>query len=170
MRATGRKPKPTRLKELAGNPGGRKLNDREPDFPADSRLMAAPEWFDPLARAEWERIAPAIMAAGIFTNADRAALEGYCKAYSRWRQAEEIIERSASMMVKTPNGHLQQMPHVSIAQRYLKIMVAIATEFGFTPAARSRIAVGKAPDAEDDAFFDRPAAKPDVESQELHRA
>jgi phage terminase small subunit len=43
-------------------------------------------------------------------------------------------------MVKSPNGFPVQSPYVSIANRQAEIMMRIASEFGFTPASRSRIA------------------------------
>jgi Phage terminase, small subunit len=42
-------------------------------------------------------------------------------------------------MVKSPSGYPIQSPYVSIANRQAEIMMRIASEFGFTPASRSRI-------------------------------
>lgn len=42
-------------------------------------------------------------------------------------------------IVKTPSGYWQQVPQVSIAQTYLKIMNKFCEQFGLTPSARSRI-------------------------------
>ena len=44
--------------------------------------------------------------------------------------------------MKTPSGYWQQVPQVSIAQTYLKIMNKIAEQFGLTPSSRSRIIAG----------------------------
>jgi hypothetical protein len=43
-------------------------------------------------------------------------------------------------MVKSPNGYPIQWPYIAIANRQAEIMLRIASEFGFTPASRSRIA------------------------------
>jgi phage terminase small subunit len=43
-------------------------------------------------------------------------------------------------MVKSPTGLSIQSPYVSIANRPAEIMMRIASELGFTPASRSRIA------------------------------
>ena len=51
----GRKPKPTALKKLEGNPGKRKLNTKEP-IPAKG-MLNCPEWLLPEAKKEWERLA-----------------------------------------------------------------------------------------------------------------
>jgi phage terminase small subunit len=42
-------------------------------------------------------------------------------------------------MVKSPSGYPIQSPYVAIANRQAEIMMRIASEFGFTPASRSRI-------------------------------
>jgi phage terminase small subunit len=49
-------------------------------------------------------------------------------------------------MIKAPSGFPVQSPYLAIANRQAEIMMRIASEFGFTPASRSRIATpAKAP-------------------------
>ena len=50
----GRKPKPTAVKKLEGNPGKRKLNTKEP-IPAKG-MPACPDWLMPEAKKEWESL------------------------------------------------------------------------------------------------------------------
>ena len=50
----GRKPKPTALKKLEGNPGKRKLNTKEP-MPGKG-MPDCPKWLLPEAKKEWERL------------------------------------------------------------------------------------------------------------------
>ena len=57
---------------------------------------------------------------------------------ARWKEAEEFITQHGTI-VKTPSGYWQQVPQVSIAQTYLKIMNKFAEQFGLTPSSRSRI-------------------------------
>ena len=78
---------------------------------------------------------------GLLTEMDMAAFAGYCQAYARWREAEEFLTQHGSM-VRTPNGYLQQVPQVSIAQTNMKIMLKFCEQFGLTPSARSRIVGG----------------------------
>ena len=51
----GRKPKPTAIKKLEGNPGKRKLNTKEP-IPVKG-MPTCPEWLLPEAKKEWDRLA-----------------------------------------------------------------------------------------------------------------
>ena len=77
----------------------------------------------------------------MLTEVDQAAFASYCQAYARWKEAEEFMTQHGTI-VKTKSGYWQQVPQVSIAQTYLKIMNKIAEQFGLTPAARSRITAG----------------------------
>jgi P27 family predicted phage terminase small subunit len=132
----GRRPKPTSLKILTGNPGKRPLNSDEPR--PEPAIPDCPIELGPVARDEWDRMAPQLAALRILTHLDRAALAAYCGAYAMWAEATESIQKYGTM-VKSPTGYPVQSPYVSIANRQAEIMMRIASEFGFTPASRSRI-------------------------------
>ena len=135
-RPRGRKPKPTALKVLEGNPGKRPLNGHEPIPPKGE--LKCPSWLLPEAKKEWKRLASSLEAMGVLTMADLTAFAGYCQAYARWKEAEEFITQHGSIF-KTPSGYVQQVPQVSIAQQNLKIMQSFCSDFGLTPATRARI-------------------------------
>ena len=136
MPVRGRKPKPTALKVLEGNPGRHSLNEYEP-VPPKSKIQC-PKWLEAEAKKEWRRLAPSLEAMGVLTTVDISAFAGYCQAYARWKEAEEFITQHGSIF-QTPSGYVQQVPQVSIAQQNLKIMQSFCSEFGLTPATRSRI-------------------------------
>jgi phage terminase small subunit len=71
-------------------------------------------------------------------------------AYALWAEAIEATQKYGTM-VKSPSGYPVQSPYVSIANRQTEIMMRIASEFGFTPASRSRIA---APSEVEPSLFD----------------
>ena len=77
----GRKPKPTAIKELEGNPGKRQLNEYEP-HPA-AKAPTCPKWLDDDAKKEWRRLAKQMEQIGILTEVDMAAFAAYCQAYAR---------------------------------------------------------------------------------------
>ena len=139
MATRGRKPTPTAIKELEGNPGKRPLNDAEPK--PQKKAPACPKWLDAEAKKEWRRLAKTMEAMGVLTEVDMAAFAGYCQAYARWKQAEERIT-DRGLVMRTPSGYAQQVPYISIAQQYLRLMNQFAEQFGLTPAARSRIIAG----------------------------
>ena len=139
----GRKPKPTRLKVIAGNPGKRPLNKNEPK-PMTNTPDCPPE-LSPAAQQEWKRLVSELSALNMLTNLDRVALATYCEAYALWVEAISAI-RKYGTMVKSPSGYPMQSPYLAIANKQAEIMMRIASEFGLTPASRSRIAVPIEPD------------------------
>lgn len=156
----GRRPKPTRLKLLTGNPGKRPLNKDEPT--PEAAVPDCPPELGPVAKQEWDRLVAQLVPLRILTHLDRAALASYCSAYSLWAEATQAI-RTYGAMVKSPTGYPIQSPYVSIANRQTEIMMRIASEFGFTPASRSRIS---APAEPEQTLFDAfPPRKSDDDRQ-----
>jgi P27 family predicted phage terminase small subunit len=124
------------MKVLTGNPGKRPLNVTEPN-PAAAVPECPPE-LGPVAHREWNRLVGELAVLKLLTNLDRAALAAYCGSYALWAEAMEAIQKFGTM-VKSPSGYPIQSPYVAIANRQAEIMMRIASEFGFTPASRSRI-------------------------------
>jgi len=133
----GRRPKPTRLKMLTGNPGKRRLNEDEPR--PNPNIPECPPELGPVARTEWDRLVDELAVLRMLTNLDRAALAAYCGAYALWAEATVQLQKYGAM-IKSPTGFPIQSPYLSIVNRQAEIMMRIASEFGFTPASRSRIA------------------------------
>jgi P27 family predicted phage terminase small subunit len=133
----GRRPKPTRMKFLTGNPGKRPLNAEEPR--PEPRVPDCPRELGAVAQQEWQRLTSELGVLRILTALDRAALAAYCNAYALWAEATAAIGKYGTI-VKSPSGYPIQSPYVAIANRQTEIMMRIASEFGFTPASRSRIA------------------------------
>lgn len=133
----GRKPKPTALKRLDGNPGKRPINVREPK-PAGGGKPTCPSHLSPTAKSEWKRISGTLHEMGILTTVDRAALAAYCQAYARWVDAEKKLAETPAL-IKTPSGYVQQSPWLSVANKQMEIMGRFMAELGITPASRSRI-------------------------------
>lgn len=132
----GRKPKPTHLKVLEGNPGKRPLNKNEPK--PKPVAPKCPSWLNKIAKKEWKRIVPELERLGLLTVVDGAALEGYCQAYARWVEAEQFLQKHGTVF-RTPSGYIQQVPQVAIAQKYLQLVKAFCAEFGLTPSSRGRM-------------------------------
>lgn len=107
MATRGRKPTPTAIKELEGNPGKRKLNENEPK--PKKKAPSCPKWLEPEAKKEWRRLSKQMEQIVIFTEVDMASFAGYCQAYARWKEAEEFITQHGTI-VKTPSGYWHQVP------------------------------------------------------------
>lgn len=139
-----RRPVPTKLKILRGNPGKRALNKREPIPSGDAE---PPAHLNEEARAEWRRVAPELERMGLLTKIDGTAFAGYCQTYAIWAEASRNVEKHG-MIFKAPSGYPQVNPFLSIARTALAEATKFMTEFGMTPAARVRIKVE--PKKEDD--------------------
>ncbi|MCZ7554744.1 MAG: phage terminase small subunit P27 family [Anaerolineales bacterium] len=141
------KRKPTALKKLAGNPGGRKLPP-EPELPKD--MPECPKHLCPEAKREWARVSGELHDAGLLLRVDRSALAGYCTFYARCAQAERHLAKHG-LTVMTPNGFEVVSPWVGIANRAWVNMRAFMLEFGMTPSSRSGVSPVK---NEPDEFMD----------------
>ena len=150
----GRKPKPSQLKRLAGNPGKRRLSEREPKAQPD--LPTCPAHLLPSARAEWKRLARELYQLGVLTRLDRAALAGYCQAYGRWVEAEKKLRETPGIL-KMPPGYIQMNPWLTIATKQMELMQRFAAELGLTPSSRSRVEVVRRPIDDPDSLIARPA-------------
>jgi P27 family predicted phage terminase small subunit len=133
----GRKPVPTALKVLRGNPGRRPLNTREPAPPRAVDLTPPPE-LTGAAELEWRRLAPKLQRLGLLTEIDDRALVAYCVTWSHWIDAEAQI-RKHGMVIKTKKGAPMVSPYVAIASRLMQQLKAWLEQFGMTPSARSRV-------------------------------
>lgn len=147
-RGSGRRPKPTALKKLQGNPGKRKLNAAEPKpQPGDPTV---PKGLSPAAAAEWKSILPELRQLGVLSKIDGKALAAYCHAFARWMEAEVEIRR-LGIVVMEPifSGErflgckYKKNPAVTISEGAMKIMKAFLVEFGMTPSSRSRVRIEK---------------------------
>jgi len=131
------------MKILNGNPGKRPLNAHEPR--PEIVIPDPPPELGETARREWDRLVSELAPLRVITALDRAALASYCGAYALWAEATEAIQKYGSM-VKSPSGYPIQSPYVAIANRQTEIMMRIASEFGLTPASRSRISAPARPE------------------------
>ena len=134
----GRKPKPTRLKLIEGNPGKRPIRGAEPKPPGT--LPTCPAHLSATAKAEWKRLAKSLHRIGLLTQVDRAVLAAYCQAYGRWVEAERKLAETP-VLLKTPAGYVQQSPWLTVSNKQLELMAKFMAEIGLTPSSRSRLAI-----------------------------
>jgi P27 family predicted phage terminase small subunit len=144
-RGGGRKPLPTKLKLLSGNPGKRPLNEHEPE--PERKLPRPPAHLSAPAKREWRRVGRLLLTLGLVSDLDRGALAAYCQAWGRWVEAEESLKRYG-VVVKSPSGFPMQSPFLAIANKAMEQMRQFLGEFGMTPASRTRVHA-EPPDAPD---------------------
>jgi P27 family predicted phage terminase small subunit len=134
----GRKPVPTHLKRLHGNPGKRPINHREPVPEGD--LHAAPHWLSDTQRERW---AYAIINSprGLLKQLDRSVLAIWVVAEDLHPEAAEKISQYG-LLTKSPNARLPlQSSYLAMLNKPAQIMLKAAAELGFTPSSRSRVQI-----------------------------
>lgn len=136
----GRKPKPTAVKKLAGNPGRRPLNDNEPQFPVPGRTPSPPDYLSDEAQEVWRDLGKMLLDAGLLTRVDRYALGMFCAVAGRWMEAERDL-RDEGLILTSSDGNAYQNPRLHVANRAWDQMRKMLGEFGLTPAERSRLHV-----------------------------
>jgi P27 family predicted phage terminase small subunit len=144
----GPPPTPIPLRVRRGNPSNRGFKrGLEPERPAEP--PGCPDFLVGYACDEWYRVAPGLHQLGLLSLLDVAVLGAYCESYARWRTASETLAAMAErdgathgLMIKRQDGNAARNPLVKIAADAASNMVRYAAEFGFSPAARARIAAG----------------------------
>jgi P27 family predicted phage terminase small subunit len=145
---SGPRPQAVRLKLLRGNPGRRPIRGLF-DPPQPPEPPEPPPFLKGYALEEWRRVAPGLTLFGLLTELDVTPLAAYCMAYEHWRTAEEMLKqladadpRAHALLIKGSKGQPRSNPLIQIAREAANDMIRCASEFGFSPAARSRIALG----------------------------
>lgn len=137
MPGRGRKPKPTRQKLLAGNPGKRPLNENEPQF-TELTHIDPPAWLEGHALTMWHTVMPELLAAKILTVPDIANVEAYCMSYKMWRQAEQDVDTNG-ITIRTAQGGTAKNPAVTVINEAKKQMMQFGALLGLDPSSRTRL-------------------------------
>ena len=168
----GRKPTPSHLKLVQGNPGKRSINASEPR-PARAR-PSAPAHISDKAREIWVYVCDVLDGMGILTKADAIGVEMLCEAYADKLAARESLalpimgkrRDTGDEYVIAAGGARTYLSYgkdgVMVRQRPEVAMIADAdrrirgwlAEFGMTASARTRVkGVGEEKPDETDRFF-----------------
>ena len=150
----GRRPKPTALKLITGNPGRRVMNAKEPK--PRRAIPACPECLDDAGKVAWSRLSALLDGMGLLTLADSYALERLADIYSEILQCRTVIQRDGrTYTVTTKEGSTLKKSHPAVNQlraadaQFKSYMV----EFGLTPSSRARVQT-QAPDDDEKSLLD----------------
>lgn len=133
----GRKPKPTELKVLQGNPGKRPVR-RMRKAAAVKRTPSPPDYLTDVGKKEWRRVGKLLSALQVLTDSDLTALAAYCDAYSRWLDARKLIEEQG-LTTETGAGNLKAHPATAVVHQAMTEMRQFMVELGLTPSSRTRV-------------------------------
>jgi len=138
MAVSGRKPKPTAIKRLAGNPGKRPLNDREPRPEVPS--ARTPRGISAGAGKFWRGLARDLIEMGVLRVTDVPAFLLMAEHYSIARAAAEAIDKDG-LTVVDENKCQRKHPLLQVLRDNSTAYRLYASEFGLTPSSRGRLQV-----------------------------
>lgn len=141
---SGRRPKPTAQKKLAGNPGKRALNAAEPDFDLVTNIDC-PFWMGERGRQLWETIVPQLCAQKVLCATDVQNIEVYCNAYDQFRMAQEDVAKNG-VTVMGANSVVKN-PAVTALKEAVAVMATYGGMLGLDPSSRQRL-TGKPKDGD----------------------
>lgn len=134
---SGRRPKPTAKKLLAGNPGKRALNQAEPDFELVLNIDC-PDWMGDNGRMLWEAVAPQLCKERILAATDIQNLEVYCSAYDQFRMAQADIAKNG-VTVSGAMGGVIKNPAATALKEATAMMASYGGMLGLDPSSRQRM-------------------------------
>ena len=137
---------PTKLKLIKGTHRPERENPNEPEYKIE--IPDYPAHLSTRGRREWKRMSEVLFNMGLLTEVDMAALSAYCQFYGRWAEAEANLKKT-DLVIKTKSGNIIQNPYIGIANTAFKLMKDCLTEFGMTPASRSRVSAKEEKKKED---------------------
>lgn len=137
---SGRTPKPTAKKELAGNPGKRKLNKAEPSFSTVTDIDP-PDWLGERAVMMWKMLVPELLREHVIALTDMHNVEAFCTAYDNWRMAQESVQQHGIVVAGASGGPVKN-PALTAANEAMRQMVTFGSMLGLDPASRTRIIGG----------------------------
>ena len=133
----GRKPKPTALKELAGNPGKRKLNKSEPaGTPVES--AEPPAILNDHAKEIWAATLTAFAGTNVIRSLDLVTLTVFCQAVGTWHLAETKLAESAHV---GENRHGEEVVSAwyKVSVKAAQQIAVFGAKLGLSPADRACI-------------------------------
>lgn len=141
--------RPTLLKLVSGTYRADRARPNEP-VPRGT-IGAPPDYLNEAQRAIWNRLvvqAPA----GLLTDVDAEAFARYCVLVDTSHRAIAHLNSTNALLVNSPDRrHARTVitnPYLRILRQVCETLRTMDGEFGFTPAARTRISLG--PPVEDD--------------------
>jgi len=135
----GRKPTPTKLKVLRGNPGRRPINTDEPE-PKPISGSDPPAYLLASEKAWWEHHGPALERLGLLTEADEGKFALLCRLLADAdRYAKYLREVGDSYVIDT--GMVRPQPEATMLRDARKHIDHLWSEFGGSPAARTGLSV-----------------------------
>ncbi|MFQ3230872.1 phage terminase small subunit P27 family [Reinekea sp.] len=137
----GRKKIPTALKVVGGTARKDRMNPHEPDFGELKQIEPPLEIEnDPIATGKWNELANALAKAGVLKTTDKDVLMLYCKAFSRYWEAQSDLEENGLTIMNFNTGMPVRNPAAMIQNEAARQINAFGSKLGLDPSSRQNIA------------------------------
>lgn len=135
----GRKPIPTAMKVLAGNPGKRRLNTNEPK-PAP-KAPPKPTHFDREGNKAWKWLTGVLGKNGLLAESDQAIITIYCDTWSQYVAIRKELAKkgAAQFILRSDKGAFYRNPLVDTESMLKKQLMTCLSELGLSPTSRVRL-------------------------------
>ena len=151
----GRKPKPSAIKKLEGNPGKRPIKeDIACEIPAEitdpPRILQKieNETMKAEAIAEWNRVAPMLVQIRVLKALDVNTLARYCIAWAQYVDAALNTLKYGSLL-KSKTGQPYYSPFFNQQRTLDGALTSLGALFGLDPSSRSRFDVQEGKEKEE---------------------
>jgi P27 family predicted phage terminase small subunit len=148
-------PKPTALKKVLGTARKDRTVANEPK-PLALVSLDPPAHIQGEAASLWKRLAPILDRMGVLTEADVDAFEALCIAWADWKDAlAAIAEDGAYYQTFSESGMMRRAhPALGVRNDAWRRVIAGMSEFGLTPASRTKVSARSKDDDDPLAEFD----------------
>ena len=138
----GKRALPTEIKKAKGTLRLCRTNPSEPQYPKVSGLPDPPLFLNEVGKQLYYETGNILIASGVLKVVNVPLLVTYCKEMEIYIDACEKINSSSmvrSVLIRTDQKVWQINPYRKIMNDALSNMLAIAREFGLTPASSSKV-------------------------------
>ena len=137
MAGQGRRPEPTRLRVMRGNPSKSAIPKNEVQPVGGPRM---PKYLSPAAQEVWKEVIPNLVVAGIATSIDSATLGRYCSLSADFRKYTAEVDAGNDIFI-TQTGYAQLTPAASMRLKIGPQLLQMEREFGMTASSRAGLSI-----------------------------
>ncbi len=138
----GRKKKPTELKKLEGTYQSCRELDNQFSPEKTEEIPTPMNLLNERALKEWGVVTSELESKNMLYGVDLSLLAAYCNEMATYWECQEVIRNEGYFDV-SPNGLKVKKQEISTGRDALDRAIKLATQFGFTPSARTKISMPK---------------------------
>lgn len=147
----GRRGPPPTPTAILRQRGSHRANERPKEPTLVPGRPQCPQWLRGDARRAWKKLIPMLEAMGVLSRSDGNAIARYCDLLAQWREVRVWCDQNGtSYPIRKLNPETGELyvvgfklfPQVRLANEYATLLLRLEREFGLTPSARARLAMG----------------------------